>query len=109
MKSELYKNYLKSLEQKYNAVCFDIDGTLLDHKTGRVPQSALDALKKVKEKGIKIVVSTGRIIEEIEKLPVAEIPFDAYLTLNGNICLSVSLASFTMISFTLTGVCVSNL
>lgn len=69
------------------ALFFDIDGTLLDHKTGRVPQSALDALKKVKEKGIKIVISTGRIIEEIEKLPVAEIPFDAYLTLNGNICL----------------------
>ena len=24
----LFKNYLQSLEQKYNAVCFDIDGTL---------------------------------------------------------------------------------
>lgn len=26
----LYKNYRKSLEQKYNAVCFDIDGTLTE-------------------------------------------------------------------------------
>lgn len=24
------KNYLNSLEQKYNAVCFDIDGTLTE-------------------------------------------------------------------------------
>ena len=24
----LFENYSKSLEQKYNAVCFDIDGTL---------------------------------------------------------------------------------
>ena len=29
MKSKIvFKNYQKSLEQKYNAVCFDIDGTL---------------------------------------------------------------------------------
>lgn len=27
-KSILFENYLKSLEQKYNEVCFDIDGTL---------------------------------------------------------------------------------
>ena len=25
---ELLSNYKKSLQQKYNAVCFDIDGTL---------------------------------------------------------------------------------
>lgn len=28
MSNELYYNFRKSLEQKYNAVCFDIDGTL---------------------------------------------------------------------------------
>ena len=28
MEHELYYNFKKSLEQKYNAVCFDIDGTL---------------------------------------------------------------------------------
>lgn len=66
---------------------FDVDGTLLDHGTGKVPQSAIDALKQVRENGVKTVIATGRAIEELEKLPVMEIPFDAYLTLNGNICL----------------------
>lgn len=30
MSNELYYNFKKSLEQKYNAVCFDIDGTLTE-------------------------------------------------------------------------------
>lgn len=28
MRNELYNNFEKSLDQKYNAICFDIDGTL---------------------------------------------------------------------------------
>lgn len=66
---------------------FDVDGTLLDHDTGQVPESTIEALKKVREKGIKTVIATGRSIEELELLPVMKIPFDGYLTLNGNICL----------------------
>lgn len=76
------------------AIFFDIDGTLLDHATGDVPDSAVEALKKVKEKGIKIVIATGRAIEEVKKLPVMKIPFDAYLTLNGNICLDENFKIF---------------
>ena len=30
MNKKLYYNFQKSLEQKYNAVCFDIDGTLTE-------------------------------------------------------------------------------
>ncbi len=30
MENKLYDNYKRSLEQKYNAVCFDIDGTLTE-------------------------------------------------------------------------------
>lgn len=32
MNNELYFNYKKSLKQKYNAICFDIDGTLTAKK-----------------------------------------------------------------------------
>ena len=69
------------------AVFFDIDGTLLSHTLGAIPQSTIDAIKKLQEKGIKVVISTGRDINEIKKLPLDGIDFDAYLTLNGNICL----------------------
>ena len=66
---------------------FDVDGTLFDHDTGQIPQSAIEAIREVRAKGIKTVVATGRPIEEYEKLPVQDVAFDAYLTLNGNICL----------------------
>ena len=68
-------------------IFFDIDGTLLSHKTGKVPESAVDAIGKVQKKGIKIVVATGRDIVEMKKLPLDGIHFNGYLTLNGNICL----------------------
>ncbi len=68
-------------------IFFDIDGTLLSHKSGKVPQSTIDAIAKIQKKGIKIVVATGRDIVEMKKLPLDGIHFDGYLTLNGNICL----------------------
>ena len=68
-------------------IFFDIDGTLLSHRTGKVPQSAIDAIAKIQKKGIKIVVATGRDIVEMKKLPLQGIRFDGFLTLNGNICL----------------------
>ena len=66
---------------------FDVDGTLYSHKTGAVPESTRDALKQLHEKGIRLVICTGRSIEELSKLPVMDLPWDGYLTLNGNLCL----------------------
>ncbi len=73
--------------QKVSAVFFDIDGTLLSHSTGQVPQSARDAIAEMQGKGVKAIICTGRDIGEVEKLPLTDIPFDGYLTLNGNLCL----------------------
>ncbi|MBR5048818.1 MAG: Cof-type HAD-IIB family hydrolase [Erysipelotrichaceae bacterium] len=76
-------------------VCFfDIDGTLLSHKTGQVPASTTRALRQLREKGIKTVISTGRSLEEMVKLPILEVPFDAYLTLNGQLCLDENYQMF---------------
>ena len=69
------------------AAFFDVDGTLLSHTTKSVPESARDALERLKAAGIHCVVATGRHITEMEKLPVADIPFDGYITLNGQIIL----------------------
>ncbi len=68
-------------------IFFDVDGTLLSHTTGQVPESTRRALKKAQENGVKIVIATGRDIVELAKLPVMDLNFDGYLTLNGNICL----------------------
>ena len=69
------------------AIFFDVDGTLLSQKQGKVPISTRRALRRVRKKGIKMFVATGRHMIELSKLPVMEIPFNGYLTLNGNLIL----------------------
>lgn len=69
------------------AAFFDVDGTLLSHKTKQVPPSARAALAKLQAQGVLCIVATGRHIGHLMKLPVADIPFDAYLTLNGQMML----------------------
>ncbi len=72
------------------AIFFDVDGTLLSHKQGKVPSSTVAALRKVREKGIQTVIATGRDIVELDKLPVHDVDFDGYLTLNGSLLLDSS-------------------
>lgn len=69
------------------AIFFDVDGTLLSHKTKQVPLSTKRCLARLKEKGIKVFVSTGRHLVGLKKLPVNEIEFDGYITLNGQLVL----------------------
>ena len=43
----------------------DVDGTLLSFETHKVSQSSIDALKKVHDSGIKIVIATGRAASDL--------------------------------------------
>ena len=67
------------------AAFFDVDGTLFSHESKCVPESTRQALRKLREKGIACIMATGRQMSELEKLPMGEISFDGYLTLNGQI------------------------
>lgn len=69
------------------AAFFDIDGTLLSYKTKRVCDSAKAAIARLQEKGILCIVATGRHMIQMSKLPVADIPFDAFVMLNGQLIL----------------------
>ncbi len=71
---------------KIKAVFLDIDGTLLSFKTHTVSPSTLNAIQQLKEKGIKIIVATGRSFNQIKELD--QINFDGYITFNGNVCLT---------------------
>lgn len=68
-------------------IFFDNDGTLLSHSLGQVPPSARAAIEKLRAKGIKCVMCTGRHISEIEELPTRDMEFDAYITLVGQLVL----------------------
>ncbi len=56
----LFENYLKSLEQKYNAVCFDIDGTLTTKDTKNIDDRAIDMIIDLLARKIPVVFITGR-------------------------------------------------
>ena len=68
-------------------IFFDVDGTLVSHTQHAVPAGVESALDRLSEKGILRVVATGRHLQELPQLPVHSIRFDAYITLNGQLCL----------------------
>ena len=69
------------------AVFFDIDGTLLSHKTNSVPASAVRALETLREKGILTFIATGRHLPELKKLHALDgLHFDGAVSLNGQYC-----------------------
>ena len=69
------------------AAFFDVDGTLYSHKTSCVTESNLKVLEKLREKGIKIFLATGRHSAELIDLHMEHMEFDGYVMLNGQICM----------------------
>ena len=68
------------------AIFFDIDGTLLSFKTHQVPESTLQAFQLLKEKNIKVFVSTGRSYNQLGHIRYLD--FDGYITFNGGYCVT---------------------
>lgn len=68
------------------AVFFDIDGTLISFRTHTIPQSTLQALQSLRERGVKLFISSGR--HPLDILPCLHFPFDGYVALNGGYCLT---------------------
>jgi len=65
-------------------IFFDIDGTLIDPATGRIPEKTYEALNRLRSKGILLCIATGR---SPVALPDFEgFRFDAYCTFNGSLC-----------------------
>ena len=56
----IIKNYRMSLKQKYNAVCFDIDGTLTTTGTKEIDIRALSMIEDLLIRKIPVVFITGR-------------------------------------------------
>ena len=79
----LYPNNYREIQPK--AIFFDIDGTLVSFKTKSVPESTKTSIHQLKEKGVKVIISTGRALNCISNLD--DLEFDGYITLNGTICL----------------------
>lgn len=66
------------------AIFFDIDGTLVSFKTHCIPQSTLDAVRRVREEGIKVFIATGRPTPFINNL--GELEYDGIMSTSGGSC-----------------------
>lgn len=75
---------LKKEEGMTKALFFDIDGTLVSFHSHTIPASAIRAINAVKEKGIKVFISTGRPKAIINNL--GSLKFDGFITMNGAFC-----------------------
>lgn len=67
------------------ALFFDVDGTLVSFKTHRIPQSALDAIRAARQKGIKVFLATGRPFMLLDN--IAGLEYDGMVTTTGAHCL----------------------
>ena len=65
-------------------IFFDIDGTLVDPATGKIPASTRIALDSLHEKGILLCIATGRPTASLPDL--SGLHFDAFCTFNGSLC-----------------------
>lgn len=65
-------------------IFFDIDGTLVSFKTHQIPQSTIDAVRRVREKGVKVWIATGRPLPFINNLDGLE--YDGVMCVNGGHC-----------------------
>ena len=65
-------------------IFFDVDGTLVDPKTHTMPQSAIDTIKKLQEKGYMCCIATGRPYENAkETVAFSAVDWDGYICCNG--------------------------
>jgi len=68
------------------AAFFDIDGTLVSFKTKSVPASTERAIEYLRNKGIKVIVSTGRSITALDH--IKHLLFDGFICFNGGCCVT---------------------
>lgn len=68
------------------ALFFDVDGTLVSFNTHAIPASTLDALRRAKERGVKIFTATGRPRQLLNNITDAEPLMDGYILATGALC-----------------------
>lgn len=74
-------------DKMIKAIFFDIDGTLMTFSDHTMPKSTQNALKALRERGVKLFVATGRHKSMLALLE-DYFDFDGYITVNGQYCVA---------------------
>lgn len=72
------------MDSGIRAVIFDVDGTLYDYKTHTVPLSAQEALCRLRERGIRILIASGRSYALLGESLIRIAQADHYVLSNGH-------------------------
>lgn len=80
----MWKNFNKNIDIMIKAIMLDVDGTLVSFETHQVLQSSVEALKEIHDRGIRIVIATGRAAGDLHE--IAAVPYDGIIALNGADC-----------------------
>ena len=70
--------------EQVKIIFFDVDGTLVDMNKKEISPNTVAALQRLRAKGIRICMATGRTPVTVPHFEGVE--FDAYLTFNGSYC-----------------------
>ena len=69
------------------AVFFDIDGTLISFNPHKIPDSTQRALRRLRERGVRVFIASGRPPVQMGFLKqLTDFAFDGYVVLNGQYC-----------------------
>lgn len=72
-------------EKMVKIIFFDVDGTLISLKNGSIPVSTKAVINQLRQKGLKVVLATGRAYKDI--ITIEDIDFDGFITSNGACCI----------------------
>ena len=81
----LAKEKMKKEAKDIKIVFTDIDGTLFSHKSHQVPPSAIQGIRDLQKKGIKVFLCSGRNFYLIRKTGILDlVKPDGLVTMNGS-------------------------
>lgn len=63
----------------------DFDGTLYSHDEHQIPDSTIEAFKKLHEKNILVFLCTGRALHEMEDFDISKVHLDGMILSNGQL------------------------
>lgn len=83
----------------FDAAIFDVDGTLFDYQKHQVPDSAVRAVKALRQRGVKVIVASGRSYGLLGSDFLSKIDADYYVMANGHSVLDSNLDELLQVSF----------
>lgn len=66
------------------AAVFDFDGTLYDYRHGKIHESTVEAVRRLKEKGITVIIASSRAYPELSQVCIQRIAADYYVVAGGH-------------------------